>query len=223
MRACRVPGAATPLGGSLYHPTCREACQLWEATILCPEDEALLRLQRALLAALGDEGVAAAAATAAATAAPASASVGAASPGLRAVSGAQLRELAERLSMDRVRAYRHAPLIELSAAILHAMPMLHAIPQPSSADARVSGSNPGDGAGVGISNAAVLAELEKMVLVMVRQSPRAEGVLQTLVELIQASEKQHEGDQCQEGSGSTPLRVIILTLIFAYSVCVAAC
>jgi hypothetical protein len=218
MRACRVPGAATPLGGSLYHPTCPEACQLWEATILCPEDEALLRLQRALLAALGDEGVAATAA-----AAPASASVGAASPGLGAVSGAQLRELAERLSMDRVRAYRHAPLIELSAAILHAMPMLHAIPQPSSADARVSGSNRGDGAGVGISNAAVLAELEKMVLVMVRQSPRAEGVLQTLVELIQASEKLHEGDQCQEGSDSTPLRVIILALIFAYSVCVAAC
>ena len=152
---CRLPGSSASLGGSLFHPTNDVACNLLRAAMLSPEPDAQLVLQRALLSALGVDGI---------DVATSETTDG--KPTLGAVSSAQLRQLAERLATDRIRAYRHSPLLELAAAMLYVLAPDQSMPQSFD----------------------LIVEAERMFLAMLGQAPQTESLLQTLIEIMTTDE-----------------------------------
>ena len=134
-----LPGSNLPLGGSLFHPADRVGADLLRACVLGSEREALLTLQRALVNAICAEQL--------------SASEAVATLINSAVSAAQIRGLCRALCSDRMRAYRHAPLVELAAAILCAHDLGEKEAEGSESADGTTGSNP-----------ALREELERIIL-----------------------------------------------------------
>ena len=104
-------GVPSALGGSLYHPTDSTGREVLASLVLDTEKAACLTLQRALINAISDEQVEGGVAV----------DEDGGGVGLGVVSAAQLRSLVRKITVARPMAYRHAALLELSAAMLAAM------------------------------------------------------------------------------------------------------